>query len=92
MYSNKAMSWTLLLLQPEPAWQLENMTAPRVMPDTVLLPDGTVFICNGGSTGTAGGTAYAGQASNANGLSQAGTPPASQRPSRQKLLSVNPKP
>ena len=49
------------------------MTAPRVMPDTVLLPDGTLFICNGGSTGTAGGTAYAGQASNANGLSQAGT-------------------
>ncbi|MEM9903746.1 MAG: galactose oxidase-like domain-containing protein [Cyanobacteria bacterium P01_D01_bin.44] len=29
------------------------MAKPRVMPDAVLLPDGTVFVCGGSSTGTA---------------------------------------
>jgi hypothetical protein len=35
-------------------WQVvAPMTNPRVMPDAVLLPDGTVFVCGGSSTGTA---------------------------------------
>ncbi|WP_416670615.1 galactose oxidase-like domain-containing protein [Egbenema bharatensis] len=29
------------------------MNHPRVLPDAVLLPDGTVFVCGGSSTGTA---------------------------------------
>lgn len=29
------------------------MANPRIMPDAVLLPDGTVFVCGGSSTGTA---------------------------------------
>jgi Domain of unknown function (DUF1929)/Glyoxal oxidase N-terminus/LGFP repeat len=37
-----------------PAWQLAApMNNPRVMPDAVLLPDGTVFVANGSSTGSA---------------------------------------
>ena len=36
-------------------WTVDVMSVPRVMPDTVLLPDGTLFICNGGDTGVAGG-------------------------------------
>lgn len=35
-------------------WQLTApMANPRVLPDAVLLPDGTVFVCGGSSTGTA---------------------------------------
>jgi hypothetical protein len=34
------------------AWRLTRpMANPRVMPDSVLLPDGTVFVCNGGNRG-----------------------------------------
>jgi hypothetical protein len=34
------------------AWTLTApMTHPRVMPDAVLLPDGTVFVCNGSDQG-----------------------------------------
>ncbi|HWB72680.1 MAG TPA: galactose oxidase-like domain-containing protein, partial [Egibacteraceae bacterium] len=37
-----------------PQWQpTPPMTRPRVMPDAVLLPDGTVFVGNGSSTGVA---------------------------------------
>lgn len=37
-----------------PAWTLAaQMANPRVMPDAVLLPDGTVFVANGSSTGFA---------------------------------------
>ncbi len=37
-----------------PAWVLSAaMSQPRVMPDAVLLPDGTVFVANGSSTGFA---------------------------------------
>jgi hypothetical protein len=43
------------------------------MPDTVLLPDGTLFVCNGGTAGIAGGTSGAGEA-NDNGMAQAGKP------------------
>jgi hypothetical protein len=42
---------------PDQGWQF---TAPmannRVLPDAVLLPDGTVFVCGGSSTGTADAT------------------------------------
>lgn len=40
------------------------MSNARVMPDNVLLPDGTLFICNGGDTGIAGGVPGAGAAAN----------------------------
>jgi Glyoxal oxidase N-terminus/Domain of unknown function (DUF1929) len=37
-----------------PAWRpAAPMTYPRVMPDAVLLPDGSVLVTNGSSTGTA---------------------------------------
>ncbi|HXH20954.1 MAG TPA: galactose oxidase-like domain-containing protein [Dehalococcoidia bacterium] len=37
-----------------PAWALApSMSRPRVMPDAVLLPDGTVLVMNGSSTGVA---------------------------------------
>jgi hypothetical protein len=42
------------LSQPTPQWELvAPMHHPRVMPDSVLLPDGTVFVVNGSSTGVA---------------------------------------
>ena len=34
-----------------PAWETESMPFPRVMGDAVLLPDGTVFVANGGQGG-----------------------------------------
>ena len=34
-----------------PAWETESMPFPRVMGDAVLLPDGTVFVANGGQVG-----------------------------------------
>jgi len=40
-------------LRPKAAWALEQMPIPRVMPDSILLPDGTVYICNGGVAGLA---------------------------------------
>lgn len=33
------------------AWETESMPFPRVMGDAVLLPDGTVFVTNGGQIG-----------------------------------------
>jgi hypothetical protein len=42
------------LSAPDPAWQsAPPMFHPRVMPDAVLLPDGTVLVTNGSSTGVA---------------------------------------
>ncbi len=35
-------------------WQMEQMPAPRLMPDMTLLPDGTVFIANGAAQGWGG--------------------------------------
>ncbi|CAE6504231.1 unnamed protein product [Rhizoctonia solani] len=35
-------------------WQVEEMPDPRVMPDTVLLPDGRAVMVNGGRKGIAG--------------------------------------
>ncbi|KAI3889472.1 hypothetical protein MKW92_023991 [Papaver armeniacum] len=37
-----------------PQWFVESMPTPRVMGDMVLLPDGSVLIVNGASSGTAG--------------------------------------
>ena len=54
------------------AWVNETMSAARVMPDTVLLPDGTVFICNGGNVGIAGGAPGNGDAANTIPDSEAG--------------------
>lgn len=51
-------------------WQVEQMPAPRMMPDGVLLPDGKVLIVNGGASGTAG---Y-GNVQNQVGLSNADNP------------------
>ena len=38
-------------------WQPEATATARVMPDAVLLPDGTVLVVNGANYGTAGGLA-----------------------------------
>ncbi|KLO18541.1 copper radical oxidase [Schizopora paradoxa] len=35
-------------------WQTEQMPAPRIMPDAILLPTGEVLIVNGGRSGIAG--------------------------------------
>lgn len=45
------------------AWETESMPYPRVMGDAVLLPDGTVFVANGGQIGIAGGVPLAAAAS-----------------------------
>ena len=37
------------------AWVTEDSGIPRVMPDAILLPDGTVSVVNGGTIGIAGG-------------------------------------
>ena len=37
------------------AWVTERTGVPRVMPDAVMLPDGTVAVVNGGNIGIAGG-------------------------------------
>ncbi|KAG5455464.1 MAG: glyoxal oxidase N-terminus-domain-containing protein, partial [Olpidium bornovanus] len=37
-----------------PEWEIETMPLPRVMPDGVILADGTVFISNGAARGVAG--------------------------------------
>lgn len=41
-------------LDQNPQWQMDPLTGPRVMPDMVLLADGTVLIINGGRQGYAG--------------------------------------
>ena len=55
----------LLDLSVQPlAWVMDTMSAARVMPNTVLLPDGTLFVCNGGNVGIAGGQPGGGMAAN----------------------------
>ncbi|KAI3455080.1 hypothetical protein Pfo_011743 [Paulownia fortunei] len=44
----------LKITDQEPAWKMENMPMPRVMSDTLLLPNGDVIIINGAGSGTAG--------------------------------------
>ncbi|CAI7913343.1 unnamed protein product [Closterium sp. NIES-53] len=41
-------------MDPNPKWTYEIMPVARVMPDAVLLLDGTVLICNGGRRGFQG--------------------------------------
>ncbi|KAK9795594.1 hypothetical protein WJX73_004039 [Symbiochloris irregularis] len=44
----------LNLSSPNPTWTVQQMASPRVMPDAVVLPDGTLAIVNGGEVGIAG--------------------------------------
>lgn len=52
-------SYRINLGAATPAWETETMPYPRVMGDAVLLPDGTVFVANGGQIGIAGGVPLA---------------------------------
>ena len=44
-------SWRINLASTSPSWQYTAMPYPRVMGDAILLPDGTVFLTNGGGVG-----------------------------------------
>ncbi|XP_010554972.1 PREDICTED: aldehyde oxidase GLOX [Tarenaya hassleriana] len=44
----------LRVTDPNPRWVMEQMPAPRVMSDMILLPTGDVIIINGATNGTAG--------------------------------------
>ncbi|KZO95807.1 copper radical oxidase [Calocera viscosa TUFC12733] len=52
--SDQCVRMTLTTAGIAAGWEVDNMPAPRVMPDAVLLPDGRVVIVNGGRTGIAG--------------------------------------
>jgi hypothetical protein len=56
-------SYRINLGAATPEWEQETMPFRRVMGDTVLLPDGTVFVTNGAQIGIAGGLALAAAAS-----------------------------
>lgn len=60
-----ADTWRLKTKPTDPTTEWERGTSmphARVMPDAVLLPDGTVLVVNGASRGYAGGTAATGPA------------------------------
>ena len=44
----------ILPTSKDPKWLVEDMPGPRIMPDMVLLPDGTVYLGNGAKSGYAG--------------------------------------
>ncbi len=48
---SSSSSYRINLGAATPAWETETMPYPRVMGDAVLLPDGTVFVTNGGQIG-----------------------------------------
>lgn len=48
--------YVLDLSLANPVWARDTMPSARIMPDGVLLPDGTVGIFNGAEVGIAGGT------------------------------------
>jgi hypothetical protein len=48
---SSSSSYRINLGAAAPAWETETMPYPRVMGDAVLLPDGTVFVANGGQIG-----------------------------------------
>lgn len=48
---SSSASYRVNLGSTAPGWEEENMPFPRVMGDAVHLPDGTIFICNGGQVG-----------------------------------------
>lgn len=56
-------SYRINLGAAAPTWETETMPYPRIMGDAVLLPDGTVFVTNGGQIGIAGGVPLAAAAS-----------------------------
>ncbi|DBB01553.1 TPA: hypothetical protein ACH3X1_000201 [Trebouxia sp. C0004] len=56
---SSSASYRINLGAATPAWETETMPYPRVMGDAVLLPDGTVFVANGGQIGIAGGVPLA---------------------------------
>ncbi|KAA6429206.1 MAG: hypothetical protein FRX49_00602 [Trebouxia sp. A1-2] len=56
---SSSSSYRINLGAATPAWETETMPYPRVMGDAVLLPDGTVFVANGGQIGIAGGVPLA---------------------------------
>ncbi|KAL0050698.1 hypothetical protein WJX82_005338 [Trebouxia sp. C0006] len=56
---SSSSSYRINLGAATPAWETETMPYPRVMGDAVLLPDGTVFVTNGGQIGIAGGVPLA---------------------------------
>eukprot|EP01018_Ginkgo_biloba_P039247 Gb_05821 [translate_table: standard] len=44
----------MVITDPNPSWAMENMPAPRVMGDMLILPNGQILIINGAQKGTAG--------------------------------------
>jgi len=44
----------IVITDPNPAWAMENMPAPRVMADMLILPNGEILIINGAEKGSAG--------------------------------------
>ena len=44
----------IVITDPNPIWAVENMPAPRVMGDMLILPNGEILIINGAEKGTAG--------------------------------------
>ena len=43
----------IVITDPNPVWAMENMPAPRVMGDMLILPNGEILIINGAEKGTA---------------------------------------
>jgi len=48
---SSSSSYRINLGAATPTWETETMPYPRVMGDAVVLPDGTVFVANGGQIG-----------------------------------------
>lgn len=44
----------IVITDPNPVWSMENMPAPRVMGDMLILPNGEILIINGAQNGVAG--------------------------------------
>jgi hypothetical protein len=44
----------IVITDPNPVWAMEDMPAPRVMGDMLILPNGEMLIINGAEKGTAG--------------------------------------
>jgi len=44
----------IVITDPAPIWAMENMPAPRVMGDMLVLPNGEILIINGAEKGSAG--------------------------------------
>ena len=44
----------IVITDPNPGWTMENMPAPRVMGDMLVLPNGEILIINGAQKGSSG--------------------------------------